>query len=292
MKNILWLGEAECQAVERVGGKAANLSRLAERFPVPGGFCLVAQAGRELKPELALAVTAAYHQLGELVGRTDPPVAVRSSAVDEDGQTASFAGQHESYLNISGAEAVLDAVARCLESAYSERALHYRRLHGLAPAPRLAVLVQHLVLADSAVVVFSADPRSGQADRVVINAAWGLGESLVGGSVTPDLYVVQKRSLEVLASQVAEKAVMTVACSGGTREVPVPRGLRSEPVLYPAQLTALARLALKLEAEMGWPVDVEAAFQGGKLYLLQCRPITTVKAWSVERRAESDVEVR
>ncbi len=217
-----------------------------------------------------------YTRLGEKCGMPAPSVAVRSSAVDEDGATASFAGQHESYLNIIGAEAVTEAVLRCLESVHTERAQHYRQAHGLTPASGIAVLVQQLVMADISAVVFSADPRSGARDRVVINATWGLGESLVGGAVTPDLYVVQKSDYTVRLREIADKQWMTVARPQGTCEVAVPRSLRREAVLSTEQIVSLTRLAIALEQSQGWPVDLECAFQQGQLYLLQCRPITTL----------------
>lgn len=143
----------------------------------------------------------------------------------------------------------------------------------------MAVLVQQLVVADVSAVVFSADPTSGARDRVVINATWGLGESLVGGTVAPDLYVVRKRDLRILSRHIAEKTVMTVATPegdavGGVREVPV--CMRREPALDNAQIRALADLARMLENSQGWPVDLECAYQKGRLYLLQCRLVTTV----------------
>ena len=231
----------------------------------------------------------AYAELGARSGQNEPLVAVRSSAVDEDGQSASFAGQHETYLNIRGIGAVAEALQKCLASAHSPRALAYRRAHGLENAPRIAVLVQLLVPADVCAVVFSADPHSRQTDRVAINAAWGLGESLVSGTVTPDLYLVSKEQMELLTSQVNDKAVMTVACPGGTREVPVPRALRSEPALNAGQIAALAMLAIRLENQHGRAVDLECAFQGSRLYLLQCRPVTTLKPSLLNAKKELQV---
>src|SRR5205085_3701452 len=131
--------------------------------------------------------------LASRVDMRDPSVAVRSSAVDEDGDTDSFAGQHETYLNISGVGPVIAAVQRCMESAYAPRALAYRRERGRSSAcVRLAVLIQHQIVSDVSAVVFSANPLTGRRDEVVINASWGLGESIVGGSVTPDTYVVRR----------------------------------------------------------------------------------------------------
>jgi pyruvate,water dikinase len=207
----------------------------------------------------------------------DVPVAVRSSALDEDGDLTSFAGQHETELNVVGIEAVLGAVARCWASGRTERALTYRRRQGLeVKGVRLAVVVQQLILADISAVVFSANPVTNDRNEVVVTASWGLGESLVGGTATPDTWVVRKEDLGVLDEQVGAKERMTVAVDGGAREVPVPRLLREKLSLSRAQVAQLARLAVDLEARMGWPVDVEVAYFGEHLYLLQCRPITTL----------------
>jgi pyruvate,water dikinase len=130
--------------------------------------------------------------------------------------------------------------------------------------------------ADVSAVVFTANPVSGERGEVVVTASWGLGESIVGGSVTPDTCVLRKVDLAVVARRIAEKACMTVAVAGGTREVAVPRLMRSQPALTDPQAVEVARLGLALEGEMGWPVDVECAYQGGDLHLLQCRPITTL----------------
>jgi pyruvate,water dikinase len=117
---------------------------------------------------------------------------------------------------------------------------------------------------------------TGARDRIVINASWGLGESVVGGTVTPDTYTVRKADLAVIGRQIAEKRQMTVAVPGGTAEVTVPRFLRNQPALDGDQIDMLARLALELETTMGWAVDLECAYQDGQLHLLQCRPITTL----------------
>jgi pyruvate, water dikinase len=293
--DILWLDDPACEEPCRVGGKAANLARLAAYHPVPPGFCLTTSAFdrswaagpaprgalpplREALPSIYAALSSAYGALAARAGALEPSVAVRSSAVDEDGALASFAGQHETYLGLTGADAVADAVVRCWGSARTERALEYRRQHGLAvDGVRLAVLVQALVRADVAAVVFSANPVTGCRDEVVIDASWGLGESIVGGTVTPDTYVVGKRDMAVADRRVADKRRMTVSVPGGSEEVDVPRFLRQQPSLDDRKAAAMARLAVDLEAAMGWPVDVECAFQGDQLYLLQCRPITTLR---------------
>jgi phosphoenolpyruvate synthase/pyruvate phosphate dikinase len=213
----------------------------------------------------------ACHRLSEFVA------AVRSSAVDEDGAAASFAGQHETYLNIVGAEAIIAAVGRCWDSARSQRGLEYRRKQRLSvERPQLAVLVQQLVAADVAAIAFSANPIMGNRDEVMINASWGLGERIVGGTVTPDAFIVRNPDLAIVQRTIAEKQQMIVSAPGGTREVAVPRFLRREASLTDEQVAEIAKLAQKLEVTMEHPVDIECVYSGGVLYLLQCRPITAL----------------
>ena len=278
--NLLWLGDPKSFDAALVGGKAANLSRLARmHHRVPDGFSLPVTVMEEAHPldlrDEIFAATAdlmACHSLPELV------VAVRSSAVDEDGAVASFAGQHETYLNIVGADAIIQAVTRCWESARSERALEYRRQQGFSVnRPQLAVLIQQLVASDVSAVVFSANPITGSRDEIMINASWGLGESIVGGTVTPDTFIVRKTDLAITSRTIADKQRMTISAPGGTHEVDVPRFLRTEISLNDKQAVEMAKLALSLEVTMEHPVDVECAYAGGELYLLQCRPITTLR---------------
>jgi pyruvate,water dikinase len=275
---IAWLGQRDCHDARLSGGKASALSRLAERYRVPPGFCITSGALSGVRPPISLpgnvheAVTSAYAALpGDA-----PAVAVRSSAVDEDGDTTSFAGVHETFLNVRGFEPVLAAVERCWESFFSERAGAYRREHGLdGVAPRAAVLVQQQIVSDVSIVAFSANPVTSNCDEIVVTASWGLGESLVGGTVTPDTWWVRPDG-RIEAEHVGDKRRMTVAIDGGAREVDVPRVLRDMPSLQPDQVAEVARLAAALEQETGRPVDIECAFAGGRLYLLQCRPITTL----------------
>jgi len=275
--QIVWLGQPDCHDPARVGGKAANLSRLAATYPVPPGFCLTATSAQHHPRQIyAAAIDEAYAQLARLAGMSEPRVAVRSSAVDEDGARASFAGQHETFLNVCGPTAIRDAVMRCFHSALAPRAMAYRRQNGLSTDHiRLAVLVQHLVNADTSAVIFSANPMTCSRDEVVITANWGLGESIVGGTVTPDTFLVRGATVEARPS---DKERMTVAVDSGVREVPVPRLLRRQPTLTDAQAREMADLARSLEATTGYPVDVECAWKASRLYLLQCRPITTLSA--------------
>ena len=278
--NLLWLGDPKSFDTALVGGKAANLSRLARMYHrVPDGFSLPVTVMGESHPlDLRDEITRAISDLMACHRLPDFVAAVRSSAVDEDGATASFAGQHETYLNIVGAEAIIQAVIRCWESARSEHALEYRRQQGLSvERPQIAVLVQQLVAADVAAVVFSANPITGDRDEVIINANWGLGESIAGGTVTPDTFIVRKSDLAVVQRIIADKQRMTVSVPGGTHEVETPRFLRNTSSLNDEQVTEMARLIVTLEATMQHPVDVECAYAEGELYLLQCRPITTLQ---------------
>jgi phosphoenolpyruvate synthase/pyruvate phosphate dikinase len=293
-QRIAWLGHGACHDCALLGGKASNLCHLAAEFRVPPGFCLTAAAfddtahaersggdpatSAALPPQLRDQLAEAYRSLGERCGVEAPSVAVRSSGLDEDGAAASFAGQHETYLNVVGAEAVAEAVARCWSSVQAPRALEYRRRQGLSLAgARIAVLVQQLVPADVSAVLFTANPMTGNRDEMVVTANWGLGESLVGGTVTPDTYVVRKGDLTMASRQIAEKRRMTVMVSGGTRELDVPRFLRTQPTLTHEQVTEMGHLGRALEAKMGHPVDLECAYHAGRLSVLQCRPITTLE---------------
>ena len=286
--DLLWLRHRECQDVGLVGGKVASLSRLAAEYRVPPGFCLPTTVlaqwtdgdGVDVPHDSVRdALARAYALLGEHCGTQEPRVAVRSSAVDEDGHAASFAGQYETYLNVSGIQPVLDAVGRCRASARSARVLDYRRMNGLSTeGAHLAVLIQQLVPSDVSAVIFTANPISSDPGEIVINASWGLGESIVGGTVTPDTIVIRKSDLRIGSYSIADKRRMTVSVPGGTEEVDVPGFLRGRAALDESQVREMAHLAMSLEARHHFPVDVECAYHEGQLYLLQCRPITTLAA--------------
>lgn len=291
--EIAWFGDPESLDATRVGGKAASLGRLASEYRVPPAFSVTTEVfdrwaadcpgGEELTVArlpggMAGTLASAYAELADRVGLQETPVAVRSSAIDEDGTGASFAGQHDTFLNVVGPEAVALAVARCWASLRSNTALEYRRRNNLEiDTAQMGVFVQFMVRADVAGVAFSANPVTGNRDEVVVNASWGLGESIVGGTVTPDMYTVRKSDLALLSSDIADKARMTVYIAGGTREVDVPRIMRSQPSLSEEQAREVARLAADLERSTGQPVDIEWAVREKTLYLLQCRPITTLR---------------
>jgi pyruvate,water dikinase len=247
----------------------AAVSRLASEVRERFGSC-------PIPLEIIAEVLAAYEALLGVEGAR--PVAVRSSASIEDGRVASFAGQCESLLNVRGPDELLKAVTSCWASAHSEQALLYRSHHGLLHADcSVGVIVQNLVPADRAAVAFSANPIDGDRSCVVINASWGLGEAIVSGLVNPDYYVVSKQGLRILDRQIACKDVETIALpDGGTEERPVPADRREVSSLRDSEVQEIAEVTVRLEKAKGHPVDVEFAYAGSRLAVLQCRPVTTL----------------
>jgi phosphohistidine swiveling domain-containing protein len=224
-----------------------------------------------LPASTAAAISGAYARLGD-----DVPVAVRSSATVEDLAGLSAAGQHDTYLNIQGAPAVLDAVKRCWASLWSARAIGYRARYRIDPRyVSIAVVVQRLVLAEAAGVMFTADPVTGAHDHVVISANWGLGESVVSGEVAPDTAVVDRASGRLVSYQPGGKETMTVADGSGVRSTDTPSDLRSAAVLAPHQAAGLARTGLAIERLFEQPMDIEWALAAGEVSVIQARPITT-----------------
>lgn len=277
--SILWLGDTDSRDASRVGAKAANLSAYFDRHDVPPGFVVPAlpASWRTIPDGLSIEISDAYDALATRCGTEQPSVAVRSSALDEDGAGSSFAGQHATFLNVSGKAAVLDAVLRCLNSALSDEAAAYRRQNDLPLDDiRIAVLVQQLVPADVSAVVFSCNPVNGSLHEVMINANWGLGESIVGGTATPDTFIVDKDSADILEQVIARKTHRTVRDKSGTCEEKVEARLQTSPSLTDAEVRALTQLAISLEQSAGHPVDLECAIANGKIFLLQCRPVTTL----------------
>jgi len=229
----------------------------------------------QIPGEVAGALAGAY---GDLPG-TDPAVAVRSSATAEDLPEASFAGQQDSYLNVRGADKVLEATKKCWSSLWTARAISYRQRHEIDPSVvALAVVVQLLVDAEVAGIAFTVNPVNGNRDEMLVSASWGLGDAIVGGRVTPDEYVLDKSSGTVVQQVIAEKETMTVRVDGGTQDQPVPANLRRVPTLEPADLAELGRLAIAIERLYEMPMDIEWTLADGSFSIVQARPITTLKA--------------
>jgi cytochrome P450 len=266
------VGLEECRDVELVGGKAAGLGALmAAGLPVPGGFAITTHAFRAGLDAAAHEIAAAYRALGD-----DVPVAVRSSATGEDLADASFAGQADTFLWVVGEEAVLDAVVRCWASLHSERADAYQRDRGVTEAA-MAVVVQRMVRADAAGVAMTLNPANGDRCVVAIESSFGLGETVVGGTVTPDRFLVDKVMLEVVETHLADKHVELVVEGGRAVERPVAPERRSTPSLTAEDARTVAALAKRAERHHGAPQDVEWAIEDGEVLLLQSRPETV---WS------------
>jgi len=206
-----------------------------------------------------------------------PSVAVRSSATAEDLPDASFAGQQDTYLNVTR-ESLVKRVRECWASLFTERASYYRQEQGFGQTDvDIAVVVQRMVDAEKAGVMFTSDPSTG-VPQAVIEAAWGLGEAVVSGAVTPDNYVVDRAETSVIEANVAEKTVMHRRDSdtGETVERPVSEEKRSQRVLSTEELEELVAIGEHVEAHYETPQDVEWAMVGDDVYVLQSRPITTI----------------
>ena len=254
------------------GGKAVQLgTAIRAGLPVPDGFALAA----DLVAGVAQGDLAARAIFDEIGNRLAGPFAVRSSAIGEDSAAASFAGHHASVLNVPGMPAAAQAVEAVWRSAWSEAALAYRRRVGAAGPVRIGVVVQRLVAADVAGVLFTRNPMTG-ADELVIEASWGLGEAVVQGLVVPDLYRIALTG-EVIARRSGSKTVaLRRLAHGGTRAEPVEAGLVERPCLDDRHLHALSQIARRCAEVFGQgPHDIEWAFDSDVPYLLQRRPITT-----------------
>ena len=299
----------------RVGGKGANLGEMARAgFPVPPGFCVTTAAfdaflagcgelqalyaqlealdgkdveaarraaestratlGRApLPPAVSEAVLATWRALG-----SEASWAVRSSATAEDLPDASFAGQQDTYLNIRGAEALLDAVRRCWVSLFTDRAVLYRARSGFGHrGVKLSVVIQRMVLPEVSGILFTADPISGRRGTVSIDAGFGLGEALVSGLINADLYKVDKASGALLEVRVGDKALaIRPRPEGGTWEERLPEETRHARVLDDAALRELVAMGVRIETHYGKPQDIEWCIEAGRLYVVQTRPITSL----------------
>ncbi|TEU22625.1 MAG: hypothetical protein E3J21_00155 [Anaerolineales bacterium] len=277
---------ASLAALAREGDEAA-LGRETARLRT-----LIASA--ELARSARQEIMAAYSQLLE-VGSPKGQVAVRSSATAEDLASASFAGQQETYLNVSGAKDLLAAVKSCWTSLWAPRAISYRRRFWAdREAVAMAVVVQDMIPCDVAGVAFSANPLTGQ-DRIIIEANWGLGESVVRGEVEADRYVVERTAagvpsqFSVSPGHKARQRIQNPEGGGGTILVDVPLERRDELTLSPGQVRRLAETVLALEKHFGSPQDVEWGFWKGELYIFQTRPLTVQGAsWFTDSIAGDD----
>jgi len=269
-RALVWFHEDGCREVACAGGKGASLAAMtALGLPVPPGFVVaswVLERSVDAEELRRLAVAEDHVGAEALVAGAEPPreaileayaelgqplVAVRSSACAEDSEAASYAGQQETYLNVSGGDDVCRRIVECWASFFSERALFYRARKGSLEDLRMAVVVQQMVEPRKSGVLFTVDPVQRRRDQMIVEAIYGLGERIVSGEATPDHYVLDRE--------------------GTTKREHVPNG----GVLEASELAELAALGRSLEEQFGGPQDVEWAI-ADRLYLLQSRPVTTL----------------
>lgn len=331
--TIVWLEEVRSKDVSLVGGKGASLGEMMNaELPVPRGFAVTAPAFRqfldetriakklfnsleidvndsealksaekkakrlilsaEMPSETKRAILDAYDKLCKREGE-DVFVAIRSSATAEDLPDASFAGQQETFLNVRGGEAVVEAVQRCWASLYGARAIFYRVKQGFEHEHvSISVIIQKMVDADKAGVIFTSHPTSGE-PLTIIEAGWGLGETVVSGSISPDNYVVDRRTKKIVQRNIATKDIMHVKDpkTGKTIQTKVPDDMRNKPVLTDAEVMKLTELGEIVENHYSIPQDVEWAIADEKIYMLQSRPITTIQRREEELKPEEAGEV-
>ncbi len=304
--NVVDLREPEAKSRALCGGKGAELAeRIHDGMPVPGGFVVTTRGfasfldalgladardelrtagperGAELAAELRRHISEAAfpEELGAEVldaidrfERGGQLWAVRSSAIEEDTQMASFAGQYDTMLGVHAPD-VIDAIRHCWRSAFSERAVEYRRARAMT-GDDMAVVVQRMLRPDTAGVCFTVDPMSGE-DRIVINANYGLGESVVSGHASPDTYVVARSSFALISRTAGQKRTQVVAAPDGVQIAEVSAEERAAFCLSTEQAAEVAKLAAAVESRHRAPVDVEWAYENGRLFLLQARPIAS-----------------
>ena len=308
------LGAVRLKDLPRAGGKAAHLGEMiAAGLPVPSGFVVTTDAWKRFMqsdprmgdllerlegcdPRDPAALRAAAEEVRQQLSAIAVPDdvadaiaaamahepvgarAVRSSATVEDLPEASFAGQHDSFLNVLGCDAVLAAVKRCWLSLFSERAISYRMRKGVAPGrAQMAVIVQQLIDADAAGVMFTTDPAGGDSDSILIEAAFGLGEAVVQGKVSPDRVEVSRSGLRVIRRETGLKPVRIVAAKDGVCEQLLAAEKAGAPVLDEETAARLAGLGLETERVLGGPLDIEWGVRSGEIWLLQARPVTTLQ---------------
>ncbi len=313
--DILFFEQISAADLPHVGGKGANLGEMGRAgFPVPPGFCLTTHAYNQfmaraermdeyytalaaladddvegvrqlgevvrgylmtisIPPQVAESVEAAWQQLG-----AQGFYAVRSSATAEDLPTASFAGQQDTYLNIRGLAALLEHVRRCWVSLFTDRAILYRARNGFDHRQvQLSVVVQQMVAPDVSGILFTADPVNGHRQIVSIDASYGLGEALVAGLVTADLYQVDKRDWQIVETKVADKQLAIWPLpEGGTVREELDEPRRSAQALTPEQIVQLAQLGTQIEAHYGQPQDIEWVIKNDEIFIVQSRPITSL----------------
>lgn len=260
--------------VKEVGGKGASLGEMFNAgIPVPPGFVVTAETFKQfVNAEFPVDVEEEILKTFDELGANR--VAVRSSAIAEDSKTASWAGQLESYLNVTK-DGLIDKIRECWNSIKSERALAYAGQQGVNEEDLVvAVVVQKMVESEASGVMFTLNPITHETNELMIEAGFGLGEMLVQGMITPDNFILDKQTLEIKSKDIQTQATMLVFKDGQNIEVVVPEDKKSQPAITDAQVQELAELGKRIEEHYGFPCDIEWAMEKGKIYIVQSRPIT------------------
>ncbi|MCX6806964.1 MAG: phosphoenolpyruvate synthase [Candidatus Berkelbacteria bacterium] len=328
MQYIKWFREISKNSIPLAGGKGANLGEMTKMgLPVPLGFVVsskaydhfldyanlrskiketlkdldpgntikVTRAGKEIKDailavrlseDLKKEIRAAYKKLGK-----DVLVAVRSSATAEDLPTASFAGQQATFLNIKGEDNVTRAVLKSYASLFEPRAIFYRITNKFDHLKvKIAVPIQEMVQSDSSGIMFTLDPLTSDKTKVVIEAGYGLGEAIVSGSITPDRYLVDKKSLRIVGKEIHKQTWQIKKVGNVDKHVSVSKKLQGLQKIADHEIINLARYGLKIEKHYKFPQDIEWAIEKKKVYFVQTRPITTIKQVSSVKHQTSEKE--
>lgn len=319
-KDILWFKEINKSMIPEVGGKGANLGEMENNnFPIPGGFVVTASAytknmvdnkilktiedieknidvnntselnqkSQELKniilkhpvsEDLRKKIEDCYKKLGK-----DIYVAVRSSATAEDLPDASFAGQQDTFLNISKKENVVEAVKKCWASLFNARAIFYRRKQNFPISNvKIAVVIQKMINSEISGIMFTANPINNALDELVIEAGYGLGESIVSGSITPDTFTVEKKTFKVIDKKISTQTWAYVKSELGNQKINIPKNKQSIQKIDDKYVIALAKIGAAIEKHYNRPQDTEWALENDVLYVVQARPITTLKTNQID----------
>ncbi|MFS1515790.1 PEP/pyruvate-binding domain-containing protein [Bacillus sp. SCS-151] len=294
----------DCIKLEKVlvGSKAMNLSKIKSTIPlIPDGFVLTSDSFKkflthnnirsknnrhiqeevltaEYPRELELSISKFFNAI-----KTSPDVilAVRSSSAMEDLNNASFAGQYETILNVKNLDQLLDSIKRCWASYFSAHILDYAKTNNISLSDvQMGVFVQQMINADVSGVIFSSNPVTNNQNEILVNASYGLGEAIVDGSVTPDMYVINKENKHIV-KELGDKKIQIIAKEEGNESVVVSTDLQKIFCLGDEEILELVDITMKIENYFENPVDIEFAIKNNIIYILQSRPITTLKGENV-----------
>ena len=308
-KLVAWLKDIRKKDISTVGGKAANLGEMFAKFPIPDGFVITVSAFQNFLESNKIldrinqlsegidfdnlkSTQAISKKIEKIILNSKIPkklefdilknykkingfVAVRSSAVAEDLEEASFAGQQATLLNVDGNWHLLKSVKECWASFYTSRAILYRKKNNFSQEPRMAVVVQKMIDAKKSGVIFTANPVTKNRNEMVIESIFGLGEAIVSGIVTPDNFIIDKDNKKIISETINEKNIMIIRQSGKNKTIKLDSKNANKKTLNEKELNGLIDVSLNIEKYYKKPMDIEWAIDD-KIYILQARPITTL----------------